>query len=139
MSLLWVKTAHILFVIAWMAGLFYLPRILVHYVEGKDAGEDTRRLVIMAEKLFKFSCLMAVLAIIPGMILWLGYDITGDWLLIKLALVILLIGYQVQCFRYLRQMRRDEIIQSSIFFRLFNESALIIVIPILIMVVVKPF
>jgi len=139
MSLLWVKTAHILFVIAWMAGLFYLPRILVHYVEGKDAGEDTRRLVIMAEKLFKFSCLMAVLAIIPGMILWLGYDITGDWLLIKLALVILLIGYQVQCFRYLRQMRRDEIIQSSIFFRFFNESALIIVIPILIMVVVKPF
>jgi putative membrane protein len=139
MSLLWVKTAHILFVIAWMAGLFYLPRILVHYVEGKNAAEDTRRLVIMAEKLFRFSCLMAVLAIIPGMILWLGYDITGDWLLIKLALVVLLIGYQVQCFRYLRQMRRDEIIQSSIFFRFFNESALIIVIPILIMVVVKPF
>ena len=49
MSLLWVKTAHILFVIAWVAGLFYLPRILVHYVEGKNAGEDTRRLVIMAE------------------------------------------------------------------------------------------
>ena len=139
MSLLWVKTVHILFVIAWMAGLFYLPRILVHYVEGKNAGEDTRRLVIMAEKLFKFSCLTAVLAIIPGMILWLGYDITGDWLLIKLALVILLIGYQVQCFRYLRQLRRDEIIQSSIFFRFFNESALIIVIPILIMAVVKPF
>ena len=139
MSLLWVKTAHILFVIAWVAGLFYLPRILVHYVEGKNAGEDTRRLVIMAEKLFKFSCLMAVLAIIPGMILWLGYDITGDWLMIKLALVVLLLGYQVQCFRFLRQMRRDEIIQSSIFFRFFNESALIIVIPILIMVVVKPF
>lgn len=139
MSLLWVKTAHILFVIAWVAGLFYLPRILVHYVEGKNAGEDTRRLVIMSEKLFKFSSLMAVLAIIPGMILWLGYDITGDWLMIKLALVILLIGYQVRCFRYLRQMRRDEIIQSSIFFRFFNESALIIIIPILIMVVVKPF
>jgi putative membrane protein len=111
----------------------------VHYVEGKNAGEDTRRLVIMAEKLLKFSSLMAVLAIIPGMILWLGYDITGDWLSVKLVLVILLIGYQFQCFRYLRQMRQDEIIRSSIFFRFFNESALIIVIPILIMVVVKPF
>ena len=139
MSLLWVKTAHILFVIAWVAGLFYLPRILVHYVEGKNAGEDTRRLVIMAEKLLKFSSLMAVLAIVPGMILWLGYDITGDWLSVKLVLVILLLGYQFQCFRYLRQMRKDEIIRSSIFFRFFNESALIIVVPILIMVVVKPF
>ena len=139
MTLLWVKTAHILFVIAWMAGVFYLPRILVHYVEGKDAGEDTRRLVIMAEKLLKFSSLMAVLAIIPGMILWLGYDISGDWLSVKLVLVILLIGYQFQCFRYIRQMDKDEIIRSSIFFRFFNESALMIVVPILIMVVVKPF
>ena len=139
MMLLWVKTAHILFVIAWMAGVFYLPRILVHYVEGKSAGEDTRRLVIMAGKLLKFSSLMAVLAIIPGMILWLGYDISGDWLSVKLVLVILLISYQFQCFRYLRQMVQDEIIHSSVFFRFFNESALIIVIPILIMVVVKPF
>jgi len=138
-SLLWIKTAHILFVIAWMAGVFYLPRILVHYVEGKNAGEDTRRLVTMAEKLFRFSSLMAIFAIIPGMILMLGYNITGDWLSIKLGLVLLLIGYQFQCFRYLRQMQHDEVIQSSLFFRFFNESALIIVIPILIMVVVKPF
>jgi len=122
-----------------MAGVFYLPRILVHYVEGKNAGEDTRRLVTMAEKLFRFSSLMAIFAIIPGMILMLGYNITGDWLSIKLGLVLLLIGYQFQCFRYLRQMQHDEVIQSSLFFRFFNESALIIVIPILIMVVVKPF
>lgn len=111
----------------------------MHYVEGKRAGQETRRLVIMAEKLFNFSSLMAAFAIIPGMILWLAYDITGDWLTIKLGLVLLLIGYQLQCLRYLRQMQKDEIIRSSVFFRIFNESALVIVIPILIMVVVKPF
>ena len=47
--MLWIKTFHILFVMAWMAGVFYLPRILVHYVEGKAADEDTRRLVTMGE------------------------------------------------------------------------------------------
>ena len=53
--MLWVKTFHILFVMAWMAGLFYLPRILVHYVEGKQAKEDVQRLIIMGQKLFRFS------------------------------------------------------------------------------------
>jgi protoporphyrinogen IX oxidase len=137
--MLWIKTAHILFVIAWMAGVFYLPRILVHYVEGKIAGEGTTRLVTMAEKLFRFSSLMGLIAMILGTWLWLGYGITGDWLLVKLALVGLLIVYQIQCLRYINQMRKDEIIMSSVFFRIFNESALIIVIPILIMVTVKPF
>jgi|TARA_B100001964_G_scaffold236538_1_gene298391 putative membrane protein len=124
---------------AWMAGVFYLPRIIVHYVEGRAANEDTRRLVIMAAKLFWFSSIMAVLAIIPGLWLWLGYDITGNWMHAKLLLVIALLTYQWQCFRYLRQMQAGQIIRSSIFFRIFNESALIIVIPILIMVVTKPF
>ncbi|MCZ6502871.1 MAG: CopD family protein [Gammaproteobacteria bacterium] len=137
--MLWIKTAHILFVMSWMAGVFYLPRIIVHYVEGNAAGEDTRRLVIMAEKLFRFSTLMALLAIIPGLWLWLGYNISGDWMLVKLGLVMVLIAYQLQCFRYIRQMQNSQVIRSSSFFRFFNESALIIVIPILILVVIKPF
>ncbi len=137
--MLWVKTIHILFVIAWMAGIFYLPRIFVHYVEGKNAGEDVTRLVTMAEKLFKFSTLMSLLAVIPGFALWLGYGISGDWLGAKLIFVMLLFGYQIQSLRYLHQMQEDLIIQTSLFFRVYNESALFIVIPILIMVVVKPF
>lgn len=111
----------------------------MHYVEGQAANEDTRRLVIMASKLFWFSTIMAVLAIIPGLCLWLGYDITGNWMHAKLLLVIFLLTYQWQCFRYLRQMQAGKIIHSSVFFRIFNESALIIVVPILIMVVTKPF
>ena len=59
--ILWVKLFHILFVIAWMAGAFYSPRILVHYIEGRDLGEDIRRLVIMGERLSKFSALMALI------------------------------------------------------------------------------
>ena len=137
--MLWVKTFHILFVMAWMAGVFYLPRILVHYVEGKDAGEDTRRLVTMAAKLFRFSNVMAAIAIATGAALWLYWGITGGWLHAKLAFVGLLIGYQVQTFRYIQRMRADEQLRTSLYFRLYNESALLLVIPILIFVVLKPF
>lgn len=136
--MLWIKTFHILFVMAWMAGLFYMPRILVHYVEGKAANEDIRRLVVMANNLWRFSSLMAVLALVPGIVLWLAYDITGVWLWIKLALVILLLLYHGQCWLFIQKMNSDAPINSSLFFRIFNESALIIVIPILIMVVLKP-
>ena len=127
--MLWVKTFHILFVMAWMAGVFYLPRILVHYVEGKDAGEDTRRLVTMAVKLFRFSNVMAIIAIATGAALWLYWGITGGWLHAKLAFVGLLIGYQVQTFRYIQRMRADEQLRTSLYFRLYNESALLLVIP----------
>ncbi len=136
--MLWIKTFHILFVIAWMAGLFYLPRILVHYVEGRAAKEDVRRLVMMADKLFRFSTIMAVLALSLGIWLWLGYDFSGAWLWIKLGLVALLLLYHGQCYRYLRKMNDDAPIPTSLFFRIFNESALIIVVPILILVVLKP-
>ena len=137
--MLWIKTFHILFVIAWMAGVFYLPRILVHYVEGRDADEDTRRLVIMAERLFRFSNVMAVLAIGTGLILWLDFHITGGWMHAKIVLVGGLIAYQIQTYRYITRMKRDEALRTSLFFRIYNEGALILVLPILILVVLKPF
>jgi putative membrane protein len=136
--MLWLKVFHILFVMAWMAGLFYLPRILVHYVEGKQAGEDTRRLVIMGHKLFRFSSVMAVLALGFGFWLMVGYGFTGTWLWIKLGLVVLLLLYHHQSMRYVKAAQRDEVIRTSVFFRIYNEAALLIVIPILIMVVLKP-
>ena len=137
--MLWIKTFHILFVMAWMAGVFYLPRILVHYVEGKAADEDTRRLVTMGEKLLKFSTMMAALATALGLLLWLYYGVTGGWMHAKLLLVGLLVAYQLQTFRYLSQMKRDEVLNTSLFFRLYNEGALILVVPILILVELKPF
>ena len=137
--MLWIKTFHILFVMAWMAGLFYMPRIFVHYVEGKNADEDVRRLVTMGTKLFKFSSLMASIALGLGVWLWLGYGFQGTWLWVKLALVGVLLAYHWQSLRYLRKLQSDSTIPSSLFFRVFNEGALIIVVPILIMVVIKPF
>ena len=137
--MLWVKTTHILFVMAWMAGLFYLPRIFVHFVEADTAGEDTRRLAIMAEKLFRFSTVMAAIALGTGLILWLYYGISGNWLNAKLLLVALLVGYQLQTFSYITDMKLSQLDGTSLFFRIFNEGALLLVIPILILVVVKPF
>ncbi len=137
--MLWLKTFHILFVMAWVAGLFYLPRILVHFVEARAAGEDNKRLVIMAEKLFWFSLLMAAIALATGLGLWLHYDIAGDWLIAKLVFVGLLVGYQLQTYSYITDMKLSQLDGNSLFFRIFNEGALILVIPILIFVVVKPF
>lgn len=138
--MLWIKTFHLLFVMAWMAGIFYMPRILVHYAEGKDAGEDVRRLIIMEEKLLRFSTIMAVLALGFGVWLWLSYwPGAGMWMLLKLLLVLALIGYHIQCYRYLRKMKANQPIPSGLFFRFFNEATLIIVVPILILVVLKPF
>jgi putative membrane protein len=101
---------------AWVAGVFYLPRILVHYVEGKAAQEDTHRLIIMADRLLKFSSFMAILAISLGLFLWLYYGITGGWMHAKLFFVFLLIAYQMQTFRYISQMKRDEVLKTSLFF-----------------------
>jgi len=137
--MLWLKTFHVLFVMAWMAGVFYTPRILVHYVEGMAANEDTRRLVTMAERLFKFSSVMAVPALVGGLILWLHYGITGHWLHAKLALVGGLLAYQFKTYLYIRQMKAKEPLRTSFFFRIYNEAALIFVVPILILVIVKPF
>jgi len=61
--MLWLKTFHILFMMSWMAGIFYLPRIFVHFVEGKEAGQNVDRLAIMAQKLYKFMTLMMMLAL----------------------------------------------------------------------------
>ncbi len=141
--MLWLKTFHLLFVMAWVAGLFYLPRILVHYVAGREAGEDTRRLVIMAEKLHRFSTVMAGLAFGFGFWLWLGYGLIygaiGDWLYAKLVFVALLVAYQVQTFRYIGRMQTGQDLPSSLFFRWFNEAALILLVPILLLAVLKPF
>ncbi len=137
--MLWVKATHLLFVIAWMAGIFYLPRILVHYVEATGEEQCTDRLVIMAGKLFGFSGIMGILAIASGILLWRGFGFSGTWLHLKMMFVLLLVAYQWQCYRYIRQMRQGEVIRSSLFFRIFNESALLILIPVLILVVVKPF
>jgi len=136
--MLWVKCLHILGVMAWMAGIFYLPRIFVHYSEGMTAGEDVRRLVIMGSRLYRFMTLMALFALGFGVWLWQAYGYGGLWLRIKLLLVIALIAYHLVCRLFLQRMRGGRTLPGGLALRVFNEGALLLVVPILIMAVVKP-
>ncbi len=140
--MLWYKCFHLLFVIAWLAGVFYLPRIFVHYVEGRAAGEDVRRLVTMAGRLHGFMTVMALLALTLGSLLWGLYAdayLTAHWLRIKLLFVMALVAYHLYCRVLLGRMRRGEVLPGAIVLRILNEGALLIVVPILILAVVKPF
>jgi putative membrane protein len=136
--MLWIKALHLIAVIAWLAGLFYLPRIFVHYAEGHAQGEDVRRLVIMARRLFGFMTLMAALALLLGLWLWLGFHDGGLWLMIKMALVLGLIGYHIACRALLGRMVRGATMPSGMALRLFNEAALLLVVPIIFLAVLKP-
>lgn len=137
--MLWIKAFHILAMTSWMAGIFYLPRIYVHYVEGAEAGQDVQRLEIMAGKLFGFMTLMALFTLGLGTWLWLGYGFSGGWLHAKLLFVALLIGFHFWCYAYLKQLRAGLLNKTGRYFRFFNELPLLIFIPILVFVVVKPF
>jgi putative membrane protein len=140
--MLWIKCFHLLFVIAWLAGVFYLPRIFVHYVEGRAAGEDVRRLVTMAGRLHSFMSVMALLALSLGLLLWMHFAdayLGAGWLALKMVFVAALLGYHSYCRVLLLRMRRGEALPGAIRLRLLNEGALLIVVPILILAVVKPF
>jgi putative membrane protein len=135
----YVKAFHILMVISWMAGIFYLPRIFVHFVEGTAAGEDVRRLKIMAKKLYHFASAMGVLAIGSGLWLWLGFGFAGGWIHAKLTLVLLLVGYHVSMRVFMKRMLLDAPLPGSTTLRWYNELPLVLLIGILWLVVVKPF
>ena len=136
--MLWIKSFHVLGVMAWMAGIFYLPRIFVHYAEGRAAGEDVRRLVTMAGRLYGFMTLMALFALGFGVWLWQAYAYAGLWLRIKLLLVLGLIAYHLVCRVFVRRMRSGAEFPSGVALRWFNEGALLLAVPIIVLAVVKP-
>ena len=136
--MLWVKIFHLLFVISWFAGLFYLPRILVNLaMENEPAAQA--RLLLMARKLYRFMTLIAVPALAFGLWLWLGYGIAGGWLHAKLVLVVLLIGYHHACGSLLRKFEQGRNTRSHVWFRWFNEIPVLILLATVILVVLKPF
>jgi protoporphyrinogen IX oxidase len=137
--MLYIKALHLLAIISWMAGIFYLPRIFVHYVEGKNAGEDVRRLKVMARKLYHFTSMVAVFALASGIWLWLGFGFSGGWLHAKLAVVLLLIGYHISMRVFMKRMQRDAPLPRSVTLRWYNELPLVLLIAILWLVVLKPF
>ncbi|MFZ6863442.1 CopD family protein [Undibacterium sp. Ji67W] len=140
--MLWIKAFHILFVISWFAGLFYLPRIFVNLAMEKDTA-TTERLLLMARKLYRFMTVLAIPALALGLYLWLvvgiGKGPGNGWMHAKLTCVLLLIGYHHACGSLLKKFEKGINQRSHFWFRWFNEVPVILLLIVLIMVVVKPF
>jgi putative membrane protein len=136
--MLWVKAFHIIFVISWMAGLLYLPRLFVNHAMADDAATQ-ERLVLMERKLMRFTTGLGHLALVFGIWLWLGYGFKGGWLHAKLTLALLLVAYHIWCARIVKQFAAGRNTRSHVWYRWFNEIPTLLMFGIVILVVVKPF
>lgn len=136
--MLWLKSFHIIFLVSWYAGLFYLPRLFVHHAMTEDL-ETRKRLEIMERKLFWFITPWAVLTIVLGIILaTLYYDWSASWLQIKTALVALLVGFHLWCGKLMLDFRGNDNPYTHVWFRWFNEFPLVILIAAVLLVIFKP-
>jgi protoporphyrinogen IX oxidase len=140
----WVKALHLIFVASWFAGLFYLPRLFVNLaMVPANSHAERERLLIMARKLYRFSSLLMLPALLLGIWLWWGMGIGrgpgSGWMHAKLLLVALALGYHHACRGLLAKFEQLTNQRSERWFRVFNEVAVLIFAAIVVLVVVKPF
>jgi putative membrane protein len=136
--MLWIKSLHIIFVVTWFAGLFYLPRLFVYHAMSTDVI-GIERFKVMERKLFYgIMTPSAVLTVLFGLWLWLGYGISGGWLHAKLVLVAMLIAYHFYCGKLLAEFKYDRNRHGHVYYRWFNEIPVMILFAVVILVVVKP-
>ncbi len=136
----WIKAFHIVFIARWFAGLFYLPRIYVNLAMETEPAAHAR-LLLMANKLYRFMTILMIPALALGLWLWLGYGVGQGsvWMHAKLLLVLLLIGYHHMCKSLLKKFERGENVRSHVWYRWFNEMPVLGMFAVVILVVVKPF
>ncbi len=138
-TLLWIKAFHVIFMVTWFAGLFYLPRLFVYHADCHDpTGHD--RFVIMERKLFAIMSMGAVLTTALGLILlfrW-HWPLTELWLQIKLIGILILIAYHLYCLKLLRAFARQQNRHSALFYRWFNEFPVLILVIVILLAVVRP-
>jgi len=144
----WVKTLHIVFVTAWVAALFYLPRILVNVAEAKEQTAVIERLQLMGRRLYRFGHVMFALVLGSGLVLWLGYRVLPHfptmvggrvgWLHIKLTLVALLFAYFIFTGRWLKGINKGKSLPSARALRWFNELPLVLFVVAIWLVIAKP-
>lgn len=138
--MLWMKAFHIIFMVCWFAGLFYLPRIFVYHA-ASDNPDTRKQLAVMARKLYRFTTPFLVLTAGFGFALlganWTYYQ-TQPWWWLKLAGVLALWLYHFQCGRYLKIIMDDQNKHSHVFYRFFNEVPVLFLFAIVILVVLKP-
>jgi putative membrane protein len=140
MLVVWLKAFHIIFVVTWFAGLFYLPRLFVYHAVTTDAV-SLERFAVMERRLFSLMTLGASLAVAFGLAMIVaapGYLHFG-WLHVKLTLVAALIGYHIWCRALLTALQAGRNTHSQRWYRLFNEVPALLLIAIVILAVVKPF
>ncbi len=134
----WVLAFHIIFMVTWFAGLFYLPRLFVYHA-GTSDEISLQRFEVMEQRLYIIMTIGAIGTIIFGVWLLLGWWLPmPGWLHMKLALVILLILYHIYCHTLLRDFRNNKNRHSSRFYRWLNEAPGLLLVSIVILVVVKP-
>jgi len=133
------KSLHIVFVIAWMATVFYLPRILVNIGEAGGEPAVKARLELMGRRLYKFGHNMFGLAFLFGLVLWLYFHVTGGWLHAKIALVVLMLAYFIWTGRLLKRSIAGGALPSTKSLRILNELPVLVLLAIVYLVVAKPF
>ncbi|PPU41953.1 CopD family protein [Xanthomonas arboricola] len=144
---LWIKTFHLLFVIAWMAAVFYLPRILVNIAEAGAEPAVRTRLVLMGRRLYIFGHSMLGLALLLGAVLWQGYRVipdfptmvAGGWLHAKLFAVALILAHYIVAGRWLKGVDQGRSVPSGRALRLFNEVPVVLLVGVIWLVLAKPF
>jgi putative membrane protein len=140
MAYLEMKALHIVLVVSWFAGLFYLPRIFVNLaMVPADSAAERDRLLLMAGKLYRFMTPIGYLVLLSGGWLWLVNGIAGPWLHAKLVLVVLLVGYNHYCRRLLRDFEQGANRRGHVWFRWFNEAPTLLLAGAVFLVVLKPF
>jgi putative membrane protein len=139
--MLWLRALHIIFVVCWFAGLFYLPRIFVYFAASEDSATRAQ-LAVMSRRLYRFVTPFMVLTVVFGV--WMitlapDYYLSATWLWLKLAGVAFLIVYHFQCGRYVKAINEDSDSHSHVFYRFFNEVPVLFLFAIVFLVVLKPF
>jgi putative membrane protein len=138
--MLWLKAFHIVFVVTWFAGIFYLPRLFIYHAAATDAL-GIERFQTMERRLFAIMTIGGSLAVLFGltMVLVTPALLATGWLRLKLALVAALIAYHVWCYRLMNDLRAGRNRHSPRWYRVFNEAPALLLIAIVILAVVKPF
>ncbi len=134
--LLWFKAFHLVFMVTWFAGLFYLPRLFVYHAQTQDAPGHERFLV-MERKLFIIMTIGAVFTALFGIILYTYFDTVPRWFQIKMLLVATLAGYHLYCYRIMLHFRERNNTRSHVFYRWFNEVPALLLIAIVVLAVLK--
>jgi putative membrane protein len=142
MTLLWVKALHIFFMVAWMAGIFYLPRLFVYFTENEDP--NLRKVFnVMQRRLWFFVAPFALLTLIFGVWLIAIYGMdwfrASTWLHVKLVLLVGLYAYYGYLYKIMRDLAQGRNIRSSKFYRVLNEAPVLVLLAIVILAIVKPF